>query len=169
VLCSLQDHLRTRTRNLDHRILVDAENTNSSPARKGDLQHTFPLDIPMVPSLALAVAVDCERLPCDGFSLGETICFDSLSLPPWKDGSDATVMGSYCGGPPSPLWAIIGDSIKEFHMASNGKGGIDLLSPRRHGTGLHRPHHNHIIAGEHSDHSSYGDDSTVTGSATVGH
>jgi hypothetical protein len=37
----------------------------------------------MVPSSALAIAAGGEHLPCDGFSLGETICFEisnSLSI-----------------------------------------------------------------------------------------
>jgi hypothetical protein len=31
-------------------------------ARKGDLQHAFPLDIPIVPSSAITVTIDCERM-----------------------------------------------------------------------------------------------------------
>jgi hypothetical protein len=76
----------------------------------------------MVPSLTLAVTVD------RGFSLGKTIhirslefiidCFSDLSLSPRRDGSD--------------VWAMIADATEEFHTASNGEGGIDLPSPRRH-------------------------------------
>jgi hypothetical protein len=44
-------------------------------------------------------------------------------------------MGSTRGGPPSLLQAMIGDSTKENHTASNGEGRIDLPSLIRHGTG----------------------------------
>jgi hypothetical protein len=73
----------------------------------------FTLDILMVPSSALAIAVDCESLLYGGFSLGETIrfgslefiadCFGGLSLSLMGDDSDAIIMGSARGGPPSPL------------------------------------------------------------------
>jgi hypothetical protein len=99
----------------------------------------------MVPSSALAVAADGELLSCDVFSLGETIRFGSLefiadrfsglSLSPIGDGSGAAIIGSTYGGTPSLLWAMIEDSVEEFHTASNGDGRIDLPSPRRHGTG----------------------------------
>jgi hypothetical protein len=72
--------------------LAGAKNTNSWLAGKGDLQRTFPLNVPMVPSSALTFTVDGECLSCDGFSLGKTIhfgspefvtdCFDGLSLSP---------------------------------------------------------------------------------------
>jgi hypothetical protein len=93
----------------------------------------------MVPSSALTVATDGERPSCNFFFLSETICFGSLkfianyfgglSLSPMGDGSGATVMGSTHGGTPSPLWAMAGDSIEEFHTASDGEGRIDLPSP----------------------------------------
>jgi hypothetical protein len=51
------------------------------------------------------------------------------------DGSGVAVMGSTRSGTLSLLWAMIGDSIEEFHMASDGEGRIDLPSPRRHSTG----------------------------------
>jgi hypothetical protein len=73
----------------------------------------------MIPSSVLAVVVDGECLSCGGFSLSETIrfgslefiidCFGDLSLSHRRDGSDATIMGSTCSGPPSPLRAMIGD------------------------------------------------------------
>jgi hypothetical protein len=50
------------------------------------------------------------------------------------DGLDIIVMGSICDGPPSPLWAMTGDSAEEFHMSSDREGRIYLLSPRRHDT-----------------------------------
>jgi hypothetical protein len=99
----------------------------------------------MVPSSVLAITVGGERLSCGDFSLGETIRFgslefiadrfDGLSLSPMADGSDTIVMGSTCGGPPSTLQAMMRDSAEEFHTASDKEGRIDLLSPRKHGTG----------------------------------
>jgi hypothetical protein len=128
VLCSLQDHLRTGTRNLDRLIIAGAKNI-----------------VPMVPSSALTVATDDEHLWCGGFPLGETIHFGSLefitdhfgglSLSPLGDGSDAIIMGSAHDGPLSPLRAVTGDSVEEFHTTSDGEGRINLPSPRSHGTG----------------------------------
>jgi hypothetical protein len=109
------------------------------------LQHAFPLDVPIVSSSARGVAADGECLSCGGFSLGETICFWSLefivdrfggmSLSPSGDVSGTIVADSTRGGPSSPPWTMMGDSIEEFPVASNGEGWIDLLSPKRHGTG----------------------------------
>jgi hypothetical protein len=75
----------------------------------------------MVPSWALTVAADVERLSCDVFSLSETIHFGSLEfmtnhfgslgLSPMGDGSGAAIMGSTHGETPSSLWAMIGDSV----------------------------------------------------------
>jgi hypothetical protein len=180
VLCSSQDHLRTRTCDLDHPGLADTKNTNNWLTRKGDLQHVFPLYVPMVPSSALAVAADGKCLSCGGLSLNETICFGSLefitdylgglSLSPRRDGLDNTIMGSTCSGPPSPLCAMIGKSTEEFHMASEGEGGLDLPSPRRNDIGASPcPRHNHIVAGEHSDNSGFDDNSTVASGAKVKH
>jgi hypothetical protein len=90
-----------------------------------DLHHAFPLDVPMVPSSVLAIFADGECLTYDGFSHGETIHlwslefianrFSGLSLSPRGSDSDATLVGSTCGGPPSPLRAMIEDSTEEFH------------------------------------------------------
>jgi hypothetical protein len=60
--------------------LTGAKNIDSWHIRKGDLQHAFPLDVPMVPSSALTVAVSSERLSCGGFSLGKTIHFGTLEF-----------------------------------------------------------------------------------------
>jgi hypothetical protein len=60
--------------------LASAKNTDNLCARLGDLQHSFPLDVLMVPSLVLIIAIGGECLLCDGFSLGETICFGSLEF-----------------------------------------------------------------------------------------
>jgi hypothetical protein len=93
----------------------------------------------MVPSSVLAVAADGERLSGDVFSFGKTIHFGSLefnadrfgglSLSPIRDGSGAAVMGSTRSGTPFPLWSMTEDSVKEFHMASNGEGRINLPFP----------------------------------------
>jgi hypothetical protein len=99
----------------------------------------FPLYILMVPSSALTVATDGERLSCDVFSLDKTIHFESvefitnrfgdLCLSPMGDGLGAAVMGSTCGGRPCPLRVMIEDSVEEFHMTSDGEGRINLPSP----------------------------------------
>jgi hypothetical protein len=137
------------------------------------LQRIFPLDILMVPSSALTVVANDECLSCGGFSLSETICFGSLefttdcfgdqSLSPRRDISDATMAGSTHSRPLSPLWAMIGDSIEEFHMALGREGGTPPLSKKAWHQGSIRPCHEHITTGEHSDHSSYDDDSTAAG------
>jgi hypothetical protein len=49
------------------------KNTDSWCVKKEDLQSAFPLDALMVPSSALTVTVDGERLMCDGFSLDEIV------------------------------------------------------------------------------------------------
>jgi hypothetical protein len=94
----------------------------------------------MVPSSMLIIVADDECLSCGEFTIGKTVhfgClkfitdrFNGLSLSPMGDGLDAIVMGSTHSGPLSPLRAMMGDSAKEFHMALNGEGRIDLLSPR---------------------------------------
>jgi hypothetical protein len=99
----------------------------------------------MVPSSALTIVANGEHLSCDVFSLSKTICFGSLefitdcfgglSLSCMGDDSDAGVMGSTDGGTPSPLRAMTGDFVEEFHMAMDGKGRIDILSPRWHDMG----------------------------------
>jgi hypothetical protein len=113
VLYSSQDHLKTGSRNLDHPVLTGVKNTDSWRVSKGDLHPAFSLDILMVPSSVLAVAANGEPLSCGGFSLGETIHFGSLkfityrfgglSLSPMGHRSDAIIMGSAHGRPPSPL------------------------------------------------------------------
>jgi hypothetical protein len=45
--------------------LADAKNTDSWRTKKGSLQRVFLLDDLMVPSSALVVAADSERLSCD--------------------------------------------------------------------------------------------------------
>jgi hypothetical protein len=82
---------------------------------------------------------------CDVFSISETIHFESLefitdrfdgvSLSPMGDSSGATVMGSTHSKTPSPLRAMTGDSVEEFHTASNGEAkgtaqGIQMQPPQ---------------------------------------
>jgi hypothetical protein len=138
-------HLRTGLCDLDHHVLAGEENTDKWHARKRDLQYTFPMDVPMVPSLTLIITADGEFfLLCD-FSLSETIrygrlefiadCFGGLSLSPRRDSSDAATMGSTRSRPPSPLQAMTRDSTKELHTASDRDGGLNVPSPRRHDIG----------------------------------
>jgi hypothetical protein len=65
----------------------------------------------MVPSFAITITVDGERLTCDDFSLSETVClgsyefiadyFDDLSLSPRRGDSGTTFIGSTHSGTPS--------------------------------------------------------------------
>jgi hypothetical protein len=90
-----------------------AENTNRCHARKGDLQRAFPLDISMVHPSVLVVSSDGDGLMCGGFSLSETICFESLefitdcfsglSLSSRRNDSSTTFMGLTRSGPLSLL------------------------------------------------------------------
>jgi hypothetical protein len=99
----------------------------------------------MVPSSAIAVAADGERLTCGRFSCGETILlknfefiadyFGGLSLYPRRHDEGAAFMGSTRSGASTLRWAMVKDSTKEFLMASGGEGRFDLPSPRRHSAG----------------------------------
>jgi hypothetical protein len=137
------------TSKLEHTILTTlyfagVENTNSWHARKGDLQHAFPLGVPMVHSSVLAISTNGECLTCGGLSLGKTVafgsldfitdCFGGLSLSPrWGD-SSTSIMGTPCSRPPTPLWAIIEDYTKELFTTSSGEGGGAPASPLLEGT-----------------------------------
>jgi hypothetical protein len=99
----------------------------------------------MVPSSALAITTDGDRLTSGGFSLGETIhlgsfefitdYFSGLSLSPSRGDSGPAFMGSTRSGTPSPRWAMIEDSAEEFITTSSGEGGSNLPFPGRHVTG----------------------------------
>jgi hypothetical protein len=102
------------------------KNTNSWHTKKGDLQCGFPLDVLMVPSLALVVAAGSERLLCDGFSLGATIRFGNLkfitdqfsglSLSLSRDGSGTVIMNPAHRGALLLPWTLTGDK----HDAARG-------------------------------------------------
>jgi hypothetical protein len=99
----------------------------------------------MVRSSVLAFSTDGEHLMYGGFSLGETIhlgsfeliadYFGSLSLSPRRSDSGTAFMSSTRSGPPHPRWAMIEDSIEEFHTISSRGGDSNLPSPRRLGAG----------------------------------
>jgi hypothetical protein len=99
----------------------------------------------MVPSFALTIASDSERLTRGGFSLGQTIClgsfeftadyFGGLSLSPRRGNSGAAFMGSTHSGTPSPWWAMIEESTEGILMTSSVERGSGLPSPRGHDTG----------------------------------
>jgi hypothetical protein len=67
-------------RDLDQPVFLHPKDTDSWHARKGDLQHAFPLDILMIPSSAITVAADGECLMCDGFSLGEMVRLGNIEF-----------------------------------------------------------------------------------------
>jgi hypothetical protein len=109
----------------------------------------------MVPSSTLTVATDSEHLTCGGFSLSKTIhlgsfefiadYFGGLSLSPRRSNSGAIFMGSTHSGSPSPWWAMIEKSTKEFHTTASEEGGSDspLLEGVARGLCLlpSQPHH----------------------------
>jgi hypothetical protein len=74
--------------------LVSAKNIDSWRTRKVDLKCAFPLDVSMVPSSAITVTTDSERLTSDVFSLSKIVrlknfefitdYFGGLSLSPWR-------------------------------------------------------------------------------------
>jgi hypothetical protein len=88
----------------------------------------------------LTFSADGERFTCGGFSLGKTIRLQSfefiadylsvLGLSPRRSDSGPVLLGSTHSGPPSPWWALIEDSTKEFHLTSSRGGGSSLPSPR---------------------------------------
>jgi hypothetical protein len=99
------------------------------------LRRAFPLYVPMVPSSAIAVTADGERLTCGGLSLSKTIhlgnfefitdYFGSLRLSPMRGDAGTTFMGPPHSGASTPWRAMIEESIEElsigeFLMASNG-------------------------------------------------
>jgi hypothetical protein len=104
--------------------LVGAKNIYSWRARKADLQHTFPLDIPIVFSYALVVSTNGEHLTCGGFSHSEIVhlgsfefiadYFVGLSLSPKRSDSGVAFTGSTRSGSPSPWQAMVEDCHTQF-------------------------------------------------------
>jgi hypothetical protein len=102
----------------------------------------------MVHSSTPAVATNRERLTCSGFSLGETVhfeslefmvdCFNALSLSPKGSDLGTVFVGSTCNRSPS-LQATIEDFTEEFYIASSGDVSatqammtvpLEMLAPR---------------------------------------
>jgi hypothetical protein len=116
------------------------QKTPTVGARKGNLQRAFPLHVLMVPSSAITIATDGERLTCGGFSLDEAVrlgnfefitdYIGSLSLFPRRGDSGATFMGSTRSRTPSPRRAMIEDSADEFLTTSSREGGFAPLSQK---------------------------------------
>jgi hypothetical protein len=125
--------------------LAGAKNTDSWHARKGDLQRSSLLDVPMVSSSSIAITADSERLACGEFSLGERVnlgnlefitdYFGSLSLSPRRGNEGAIFVGSTRSKASTPQGALVEDSTEEFLPASSGERSFDHPSPRRHSTG----------------------------------
>jgi hypothetical protein len=99
----------------------------------------------MVPSSALTVATDGDRLMCGGLSLSDVVrhgsfefiadYFSDLSLSPRRGDLGPTFMGSTHSVTPSLCQAMIEVFPEEVLTTSSGEGGSSLSSPRRHGTG----------------------------------
>jgi hypothetical protein len=128
VLCSSQDHLRTRTHDLDHPILAGAENTDSWCVRKGDLQRAILLDVLMVPSQKLSFVANDNNPTNIGLTLGSIIYFgslefttDRLSLSPVEGDSSAIFIGMVHSGMPSLHTTLEETSDKDD--ATSGTGG----------------------------------------------
>jgi hypothetical protein len=128
VLCSSQDHLRTRTHDLDHPILAGAENTDSWCVRKGDLQRAILLDVLMVPSQKLSFVANDNNPTNIGLTLGSIIYFGSLefttdrmSLSPVEGDSSAIFIGMVHSGMPSLHTTLEETSDKDD--ATSGTGG----------------------------------------------
>jgi hypothetical protein len=134
----------------------------------------------MVPSSALTIFTDGEHLACGHFSRGETVCFTSLefithcfgglSLSPRGSDSDAALMGSTSGGPPSLLRAMIEDSTEEFHtVSSREEGSPPPLSLKAQHRGSVYYRHNRPMARGRPILSGYDDGPTVGTRATTEH
>jgi hypothetical protein len=95
----------------------------------------------MVPSSAIVVVDNGERLTCGGFSLVETVrlgniefiadYFGDLGLFPKRGDACAAFMGSTLSGASTARQAMIEDTTEESLTASSGEGSFGLPSPRR--------------------------------------
>jgi hypothetical protein len=137
VLCSSQNHLRTGTRDLDHPVHIGAKNIGSWRVKKGDLQRTFPLDVPMVPSPKLFFLANSSNPTDVGLALSKTIHFNSLeftadhlghiSLSP-KERDSGTLFIGMVHNRSLSLHTALGDSSDEYDTASGAVGSS--RSPR---------------------------------------
>jgi hypothetical protein len=101
---------KLETCDLDHPIICQCRKHRQLARQEGGFTSCFPLDVLMVHSSALAVAVDSKRLMCGGFSLDETVhfaslefitdCFGGLSLFPKGSDSGAIFVGTTYSGSP---------------------------------------------------------------------
>jgi hypothetical protein len=124
---------------LDHPVLADAKKHRYLACHEGDLQHAFPLDVPMVASSAFIITANSERLRCGVFSIHETIhlgnfefivdYFSGLSLYPRRGNAGASFMGSAHSEASTPRWAMVEDSDEEYLMASSGEGSSFSSEP----------------------------------------
>jgi hypothetical protein len=97
----------------------------------------------MVPSSSIAIGTDGKRLMCSGFSLGELVrlgnfefiidYFSGLSPSPGGSNKGAIFMASIHSRASTLQRAMIEDSADEYLTTSSREGGVDHLSPRRHG------------------------------------
>jgi hypothetical protein len=127
----------------------------------------------MVPLSMITVAAGGESLSHDSFFLGETICFGSLefitdcfgglSLSPRRDGLNVAAMGSTHSGQLSPLRHDKGQCRDVPHGFGRTRGDRPPLSQKAQYGRFACPRHNHVVAGEHSDHLGDDNDSIMAG------
>jgi hypothetical protein len=114
--------------------LAGAKNTDSWRAKKGDLQHATPLDVPMVPSSSIVITTDGEHLACGGFSLSDPVHLGNFqfitnyisgpSLSPMRGNEGTIVVGSTHSEASTPQRATIEDSTEEFFTVSSEEGSF---------------------------------------------
>jgi hypothetical protein len=101
--------------------------------QEGRFVACFPLNVLIVHSLELTIIVDDKHLTCGGFSLGKIVrfrslefitdCFNSLSLSPRENNSDAIFVGTAHSRSPS-MCTILEESIDEFYTAYSREGSF---------------------------------------------
>jgi hypothetical protein len=117
---------------------VGAKNTYNWSARKGELQHDFPLDVSMVPSLKLSFVANGHNPTSIGLAPGSTICFSSLeftadhlerlSLSSQEWDSSATFVGMVHSRLPYPRTALK-ESSNEDGATSGTRGSSGYPDP----------------------------------------